>query len=217
LQRIPFGLDRLPRSMALDDARLRCAVVGDEPLRFNSEPLPPEVMPLAIGEHAARVAAVRQWLEDLCGDYAPLRRRFVEAYLDFIAKHLAAHRLELAERLRPYDGLYAPEDFLWSAWRPLPRGWALSRGQLLPADFVFWDGRQIIAVEVAARDTERQRALRASGIAVCRIAPAMIDQLSEALPNSFLRFWEGQMLPSSAFRRAVPSAVLGASRPLSRP
>jgi hypothetical protein len=208
LQRIPYGLDRLPRSMALDDVRLRCAVVDDEPLRFNSEPVPPEVMPLVIGDHAARVAAAQQWLEGLCGDYAPLRRRFVEAYFGFIAGHLAAHRFELAERLRRYDGLYAPEDFLWSAWRPLPRGWVPLRGQLLPADFVFWDGRQIIAVEVAARDTERERALRASGIVVCRIAPAALGRLDETLPNSFLRFWEGQVLPSSAFRRPVPKGIL---------
>jgi hypothetical protein len=164
-------------------------------------------MPLSIGDHAARVAAAQQWLAGLCGDYAPLRRRFVEAYFGFAARHLEAHRLELVERLRPYDGLYAPEDFLWSAWRLLPRGWAPSREQLLPADFVFWDGRQIIAIEVAARDTERQKALLQSDIAVCRIAPAALGRLGEILPNSFLRFWEGQSLPSSPFRRAVPNGI----------
>ena len=37
-------------------------------------------MPLAIGDHAARVAAAIEWLTGLCGDYAPLRRQFIAAY-----------------------------------------------------------------------------------------------------------------------------------------
>ena len=45
--------------MSLDDPRLRCAVVADEPLRLNSEPVPPDAMPLAIGDHAARVMAAK--------------------------------------------------------------------------------------------------------------------------------------------------------------
>ena len=122
-QRIPYGLDRLPRTIALDDPRLRCATVGDEPLRLNSEPVPQDAMPLVIGDHAARVAAAIDWLTGLCGDYAPLRRQFIAAYFSVIATQLEAHRADLVERLNPYDGLYAPEDFLWSALMPLPRGW----------------------------------------------------------------------------------------------
>ena len=53
----------------------------------------------------------------------PLRRQFIASYFGFIAAHLDAHRTELVERAKPYDGLYRPEDWLWSALRPLPRGW----------------------------------------------------------------------------------------------
>ena len=66
------------RAMA-DDPRLRCVEVGDEPLRLNSEPVPADAMPLATGDHAARVAAAIEWLGGQCGDYAPLRRQFIAA------------------------------------------------------------------------------------------------------------------------------------------
>jgi hypothetical protein len=205
LLRIPFGLDRLPRTIALDDPRLRCAVVGEDRLRLNSEPVPADAMPLAIGDHAARVAAAIAWLLSLCGDYAPLRRQFITSYFNFIAAHLDAHRGDLVERVKAYDGLYAPEDWLWSALRPLPRGWVPTQVGLLPADMVFWDGKGFIAVELSAQETERQKALQAAGIAACRIGPnALTSDLGGILPESFQYFWNGQTLPSSPFRRPVP-------------
>ena len=206
--RIPYGLDRLPRSIALDDPRLRCAEVGGEPLRLNSEPVPADAMPLAIGDHAARVTAAKEWLEGLCGDYAPLRRQFIAAYFRCIAAQIEAHREELAERVKPYDGLYAPEDFLWSALRPLPRGWVPVGEALLPADMVFWDGARAIAIELSVRETEKQKALAAAGVSVCRIEPGKFDRLGEVLPRYFLHFWQDQALPSSPFRRVIPRGVL---------
>ena len=179
-------------------------MVGDAKLRLNSEPVPADAMPLAVGDHAARVAAAIDWLAALCGDYAPLRRQFIGCYFDFIATHLDAHREELAERVKPYDGLYAPEDFLWSALRPLPRGWIPVGGALLPADVVFWDGTQAVAIELSARETEKQKALAAAGVFVLRIEADALSRLGDALPDSFRRFWEGQALPASPFRRAIP-------------
>jgi hypothetical protein len=212
LPRIPFGLDRLPRTIALDDPRLRCVEVDNDRLRLNTEPVPADAMPLAIGDHLARVAAATEWLVSLCGDYAPLQRQFIAAYFGFIAEHLDAHRTALAERVKPYDGLYAPEDFLWSALRPLPRGWVPTPGKLLPADMVFWDGTQTVAIELSARETDRQKALQAAGIAVHRIEPGALGsdpvQLGQILPANFQHFWDGQILPSSPFRRPIPRGVL---------
>ena len=201
--RIPYGLDRLPR-----DVTLRCVEVGGEPLRLNSEPVPADAMPLSIGDHAARVTAAKAWLDGQCGDYAPLRRQFIAAYFRCIAARIEAHRAELAERVKRYDGLYAPEDFLWSALRPLPRGWVPMDEALLPADIVFWDGTRAIAVELSARETEKQKALAAAGAAVCRIESSVFYRLDEVLPSDFLHFWQGQELPSSPFRRAIPRGVL---------
>ncbi len=202
--RIPFGLDRLPR-----DPTLRSVVVGPSPLRLKSEPVPPDVMPLATGDHAARVAAALAWLESLCGDYAPLRRQFIAAYFRFAANLIDAHRMELQARLQRYDSLYAPEDFLWSALRPLPRGWVPVGESWLAADMVFWDGVQPIAIELAARDTDRQRALLAAKVVTLRIEPTAFDRLDALLPPSFQNFWDGEALPLSPFRRPIPMLPLG--------
>jgi hypothetical protein len=187
--RIPFGLDHLPRRLALDDTRLRGVTVDPAPLRLNTEPLPPDAL-VAVADHAARVAAAVAWLHDLCGDYAPPRRQFIIAYFDFLSAHIAEHRAQLAEALARYDGLYAPSDWFWSALRPLPRAWLPAGDRLLPADIAFWDGAQLLAFE---RDSRRRSALHEAGIAI-------IDSIDE-LPDSFRSFWRDQTLPMSPFRR----------------
>jgi len=165
-------------------------------------------MPLATGDHAARVTAALAWLESLCGDYAPLRRQFITAYFRFVASVIDAHRTELLARLQRYDGLYAPEDFLWSAPRPLPRGWVPVGERWLPADMLFWDGMQPIAIELAARDTDRQRVLLAAKVVTLRIERAAFDRLDALLPPGFHRYWDDEALPSSPFRRPIPQGVL---------
>jgi hypothetical protein len=164
-------------------------------------------MPLVTGDHAARVAGAIDWLSGLCGDYAPLRRQFIAAYFSHIAEQLEAHRADLVKQLNQYDGLYAPEDFLWSALMPLPRGWVPAGDRLLPADIVFWDGTQAIAIEIASRTTARQAALEAAGVFVLRIEPGTLD-IGPCLPDSYQHFWQDQILPSSPFRRPIPPGVI---------
>lgn len=192
---IPYALDRLPR-----DPSLRSVAVGDEPLRLNSEPVPPDAMPLIAADHAARLSAAIHWLNSQCGDYAPLRRQFITSYFAFIATTIAAHQQEIAEQLAQFDGLYLPDDTTWSALRPLPRGWIQAGDRWLPADIVFWDGTQPIAIELGARETERERALIAAGTHVLRVDPGVPD-----LPDVFHGFWRHSALPTSPFRRLIPS------------
>lgn len=210
--RIPFGLDRLPQSIGLDDPRLPAAPAGPDPLRLNTEPLPPAAMPDAAGDHTAHVAAAINWLTSLCGDYAPLRRRFITTYFAFLAAQLDTHRATLAADLARYDGLYTPDDFLWSALRPLPRAWLPGPTGPVPAEIAFWDGTHPLAIELSARDTPRQAALRAAGLPVLRITPDTLadpQALGALLPPPFHGFWRGKTLPASPFRRKIPRGVLG--------
>lgn len=211
LLRIPFGLDRLPRSIGVDDPRLPAAPAGPSPLRLNTESVPANAMPEAAGDHAARVAAAMDWLASQCGDYAPLRRRFITTYFAFLAAELDSHRAALAADLARYDGLYTPDDWLWSGLRPLPRAWLASPSGPLPAEIAFWDGAQPLAIELSARDSPRHAALRDAGVPVLRIGPdALADPaaLGALLPAPFHDFWRGQTLPASPFRRPVPRGVL---------
>ncbi len=211
LLRIPFGLDRLPHATGVDDPRLPVALAGPAPLRLNTEPLPPSAMPEVAGEHAEQVATATDWLASRCGDYAPLRRRFITTYFAFLAAELDAHRAALSADLARFDGIYGPDDWLWSALRPLPRAWLASPNGLLMAEIAFWDGTQPLAIDLSVRDTPRHAALHAAGIPVLRIGPDELADpaaLGALLPAPFQGFWRGQALPASPFRRAVPRGAL---------
>lgn len=202
---IPFGLERLPRTTEANDPRLPAVVVSADKLRLNTEPLPQDAVTPTGADHGMRNEAMMRWLGGLCGDYNPNRRLFIAAYFRSISAHLAAYNDELVERLRRYDGLFQPHDWLWSALRPLPRAWLPADGKLLPCDFAFWDGERPIAVDVAGEETERVRALRAAGLEVRCIARGLLDgDVLGQLPDGFRCFWRGEVLPSSPFRRPLP-------------
>ena len=206
--RLLYGLDKLPVGLGPDDARLPGVGLGAVPLRLNSEALPPAFFPTTDDSHGVRVAALADWLHAACGDYAPLRRRFVALYLAFVAAHLERHRDALDEKLRRFDRLYAPEDFFWSALRPLPRALVPAGGGRLLVDFAFWDGRQIAAVMVGEERTKDEAAFAAAGASLHRIKAADLGGdpetvIEKNLPESFLRFWSGEVLPMSPFRRAI--------------
>lgn len=203
--RLLFGMDRLPRSMSPDDPRLPGVTLGARPFRLNSEALPPDRVAGGQGGHAARMAAAEAWLLAACGAYAPLRHRFAAFWLRFATAHVASHRAELAERLRPFDGLYAPEDFVWSALRPLPRALVPVADGTVPVDAAFWDGSRITVVLLGDAP-----AIAAHDVISCRLTAADLDSDPEKLiaarmPAEFLRFWNGETLPVTPFRRSLPA------------
>src|SRR5262249_35423209 len=154
--------------------------------------------------HALRVRALSDWLNAACGDYAPLRRRFVSLYLAFVAAHLERYRDAIADKLRPFDGLYRVEDFFWSALRPLPRAWLPVGGASVRADFAFWDGSGPIAVMLGDSDTANDAALASATIAVCRLPATTLSgdpetTIATHLPASVQKFWSGETLPMSPF------------------
>jgi hypothetical protein len=179
-QRILFGLDRLPATLAADDPRLPAVHVGPAPLRLNSLPLPAEAWDAGCADHAARMAAVRFWLLAGCGDYNVALRRGVARYLDAVECHIAQYGDALEAELARYHGLYRPQDWCWSALRPLPRAWWQHDGAWVHADLAFWDGNAVVSMP--AREFE-------TGV----------------LPVPFQRFWIGESLPVSPFRRAFPA------------
>jgi hypothetical protein len=178
--RILYGLDRLPATLAADDARLPAVDLGVTPLRLNSLPLPADAWAAGESDHAARTQAVRAWLLGGCGDYNAALRRGLTCYLDAIEAHVACHRDVLTTQLERFHGLYRAEDWCWSAPRPLPRAWWWRDGVWMRADLAFWNGNEVIAM--------RSR-----------------DFGTSDLPVAFQHFWAGETLPVSPFRRAFPS------------
>jgi len=177
--RILYGLDRLPGTLAADDARLPAVDLGAAPLRLNSVPLPVAAWDGGQADHSARMAAVGSWLLASCGDYNGALRRGVTRYLEAAAAHVAHHRDALAADLTRFHGLYRVEDWCWSALRPLPRAWWQRDGVWERADLAFWNGDVVIGM--------RSRDLDAG-----------------ELPIPFQRFWKGETLPISPFRLGFP-------------
>jgi hypothetical protein len=196
--RILYGLDHVPTDIAGLHARLPGVELGPAPLRLNTEPLPPDRFP-ADDTTASRMAAVERFLADAAGEYSRARHRFIAMYMAFIAAHLHRHDAVLAERLRPYDGLYAVGDWGFSALRPLPRAWLPVAERRVPVDFAFWDGRAVIAVVLGGAPDP---ALAASGVSVCGIGPEALLGDAEEIVGRFLpgSFWEGERLPMTPFR-----------------
>ena len=219
MARILFGLDRLPRSLAADDPRLPGVPAAGGLLRLNTEPLPAAALPAAAlpaavlagapGDHAARLAALLRWLEGLCGDYAAARRRFVAAYVALLAASIAARRAELAAGLARFDGLYAPEDWIWSAPRPLPRAWLPGPDGPVFAEMAFRLADGPLALVLA--EPAREAALVAAGVRVRRVGTDVLAAgpaaLAAALGEGFWRFEAGEKLPMGAFRRGVGAVV----------
>lgn len=193
-RRVLYGLGRVPASVALDDPRLPSVRLGPKPLRLNTEPLPADAIPAEASSHVACLEALRTWLGAACGDYAPRSRRFIDAYLAFVALSIERNRASLEASLRRFDGLYALEDWTWSALRPLPRAWLPVGDSFSPVDIAFWDGARLLAVDFSGR-----------GAGIPGAEPAPAGGGPEALfPDALRTFWGGETLPSSPFRRAVP-------------
>lgn len=173
--RVLYGLERVPRSV--DASRLPGVELGAAPLRLNSEPVPPVVLAGAAPGHAGRMAAARAWLHAACGDYAGARRRWVDAYLAWAEAAVAD-----VAGLERFRGVYAAEDWVWSALRPLPRAWLPGSAGFV--DFALWDGATVTAVCLAA-------------------TPGGLDgvHVVGAAWRPDGSFWRGETVPRSPFRR----------------
>ena len=214
--RILYGLDRLPRGIAPDDPRLPGVPEAGGVLRLNSIALPRAIQAGAGPTHSARIAAMRSWLEDSCGDYARSRRAFVAAYLDLIAARIPRHRPALEAGLARFGGLYTPEDWFWSAPRPLPRAWLPSPSGPVFAEIAFRLADGPLALVFA--DATPEAALRAAAIPMRRLGPAALADhaalaaaLGEFQTPFRAAFWEDEILPRSPFRREL--GELAASAP----
>lgn len=144
--RILYGLDALPRGLPLDHPRLAAATVDEAPLRLNTHPVPAAILAEAASGHEARVAALSGWLFGLAGPWGGATKRRIAEYLARITAAIAEDHAAIEARLARYHGLYAPQDFFWSAPRPLPRAWLVAPGAApVFTELAFWNGREIVA------------------------------------------------------------------------
>ena len=130
-------------------------------------------------------------------------------YCEMVSAAVVARREELAAGLARFDGLYAPEDWVWSAPRPLPRAWVPGAGGLVFAEVAFRLAEGPVAVVLG--EPGQEAALLAAGVAVRRVEPSVLAGgaavVGAALGEGFWRFEVGERVPVSPFRRGVGGVV----------
>lgn len=202
------------------------------PLRLNTDHglrFPPEQLAQLPGNRE-KLDYLRHEIAGALDLFAPHQRSFLDRYFAFITEQCRHAAPALAERVEWSGGLFAADDFMFSALWPLPDATVtLSDGRgdaaLGPFDFAFWDGRRVIAVTLSSRPQRADNAGETSGrpgaghvLPVTIIANELAREpgpfTTPRFPDEFVFFWRGERVPSSPFRPEglTPPGVAAAQR-----
>jgi hypothetical protein len=214
------------------DASFPCAVIdkrNKKPLRLNSE-----VFSVAANFNAQQGATPLTVLSDhlkgLCRTWDRLSLLFLDGYFGHIANMLRLHRDVIATKLAPFAGLYAAEDWTFSAPKPLPRAHlyaprntsaSLDTGDFVQADFVqadfaFWLGERMVAVLskpgplTPARANERLARLEQADVATVHFTAQELEKEPVALFDRIIGDFgalieSAGIVPTSPFRPQISS------------
>ncbi|MGV6876500.1 hypothetical protein ACUSIJ_28005 [Pseudochelatococcus sp. B33] len=200
---VSFGVAGRPGARAA--ARMRCR--AGEPLRLNhiGAVLPPVASPLGAGGMRDVLLAA---LKRLCDPWDGSLRRLLDRYFAFLTRAVDRAREAIERRLAPFQGLYRPQDTLFSAPALLPRARVEHpdlRDLTLPA--LLWSGSQLTALfdggiaETPRRAGERKARLEAAGARIALFAPRASDGeddrfFAALLGPELVRFFETEAVPS---------------------
>jgi hypothetical protein len=201
-----------------------------EPLRLNGDQYDfPESPPLRdFLETADQLDYLCEGLKRHCDLWRRNQKQFLDRYFDFVAAHVQDHRELLSQRLQAFGGLLNYSDWAFSALRPLPLAHlaapSLSNdpndkpGSPIRVDFAFWNGESLIAIDIIGSETrgpkavERRKRLYRAGILVIDVPDILLGpnrgaDFATALPDVFLKFWEGEFLPSGPIKPATLATI----------
>jgi hypothetical protein len=218
---IPYGVPTLAGAVGDGVPSVSIGRAQRTPLRLWHGPYPfaepPDLNRLK--GTAERLAFIKEHLKSLCGLWARPPLDFLEAYFRWIDAALEAGRAELEAK---GGGLFQPRDWSFAAFRPLPLAHLpVAAGRSVRADFAFWTGDRLAAIELIGESTPRRQrreelgALRQAGIELVEIPHAALagGELGALLPQSFARFWDGVELPKSPFGPAALAEIQAAPAP----
>jgi hypothetical protein len=232
---IPYGIDswqieelvlnRVGDSAVSVDAPFPCAVIdkrNKKPLRLNSEVFS-AASNFNVQQGATPLTVLRDHLKGLCRTWDRLSLRFLDGYFAHITDMIEVHREVIATKLAPFAGLYAAEDWSFSAPKPLPRAYlyaprdkGVSRvtEDFVQVDFAFWLGDRMVAVLskpgtlTPARANERLARLEQAGVTTFHFTAQDIEQepavLLERIIGDFGALIESAgAVPNSPFRPRI--------------
>jgi hypothetical protein len=184
-------------------------------LRLNNSPYVVDDLTEAArtGTAAEKLAFLRDYHETLCGEYAKRRRQFVVLYFRWIDDLVAAARPALEQRAANYGGLFAWQDYAFSALRPLPQAHLPAGDARISTDVAFWTGERLVAVDIAGETrgatwAARCQRLQDTGVQIVEIPVLTLVKadpvaLNDLLPAGIAAFWQSETMPSSPFKSAA--------------
>ena len=156
-----------------------------------------------LGDHAARLAALREEVGRNADLFSRSQRQFLDHYFRFVEDAVADPDPSLGADLAWSGGLFTPADLVFAALRPLPRAVIVAGERKVTADFAFWDGAILTAVSASATSSGRED--EADGIRRINVPPADIARgpaifADPRFPATLRRYFEGIAVPQGPFR-----------------
>jgi hypothetical protein len=211
---IAYGADKASASANFP----RVPLHPGELLRLSSEHF--DLPAPAIGQESVPVdIRLADHLKRLSGGWSRAASLFIDGYFAHLREVIAAHQAEIAARLAPMAGLFAPEDVLYSAPLPLPRALlplANDEGgaDQVPVDVLFWLGDEAKAVLFApspltpGAERRRRERLESAGIDL-RVLTARDLENGETyaalLGEKGGAFWRDEVLPIAPGAPRLPA------------
>lgn len=163
---------------------------------------------------AEAIVFIQDYLKKKCNVQTDFERRFLDLYMEFCQERVAPTPWQI-ERYDK-DNLPIPKndpDWVFDALLPLPQAhlyltdplqddFSFAPKNMVKVDFVFWTGKQIIAVEIdgsshagSESHIRKDRLLQRAGVMVVHILNSELLQhgkktISALLPHSITHFWE---------------------------
>jgi hypothetical protein len=168
----------------------------NRPLRLNSVALNPAPN-FNAPQGATPLNLVKDRLKGLCRPWDRLSLQFIDGYFEHISNMIRVHQDAITTKLAPFIGLYAAEDWAFSAPIPLPRAhlyasrntgsadWDIA--DFVQVDFAFWLGDRMVvvlsqpAVLTPARARERLARLEQAGVTAIHFSAENLSRSPTAL------------------------------------
>jgi hypothetical protein len=233
---VPYGVDswsieelvikRSGDGVIRVDASFPCVAIDKRnktPIRLSSEVF--SVAANFNAQSATPLTVLSDHLKGLCRTWDRLSLRFLDGYFEHIANMLGVHRDVIATKLAPFAGLYAAEDWTFSAPKPLPRAHLYAprnnsalrvTEDFIQVDFAFWLGERMVAVLskpgtlTPARANERLARLEQADVATILFTTQDLEKEPAALFDRIIGDFgalidSAGIVPISPFRPRISS------------
>ena len=171
-----------------------------------------------------RYSFIMEHMSIYCDIWDKFQQIFLSKYFKFICQHIENNKLNLKNKLMGMRSLYSYQDWLMSAYLPLPqsiiylpddpRDLSYSEADIVRVPLLFWTGHKAIVLFFVGSDTPSPRLvnisakLREGGYTVFDIAQKELAVensawLQEFFQTHFGNFWEDETLPSGPFKPEI--------------